>query len=241
MIKTYKPNDEARIQAMQLRHENHMAIREWLGARSIHRISPDGIWRIELDEGHLDLRHADYVCRDEALGVDAVPRERFKEEWQIFYPKVCAWCEVAFDARRPMQKFCSSACRERDRYARVGMRSTKEQRARWHRQRISRPGMREHINRQARERYRQVQGWIRRHKLEVGCADCGYKEHWAALDFDHVRGEKEINVCNAKSISQAKREAAKCEVVCACCHRIRTVERMNPCDPDVFKKRWVEV
>jgi hypothetical protein len=84
-------------------------------------------------------------------------------------------------------------------------------------------------------RHTSVKQWIAEYKLRVGCADCGYKDHHAALDFDHVRGDKTINVCTAKSIAQAKAEIAKCEVVCANCHRIRSYERMvYPCKPDIF-------
>ena len=84
------------------------------------------------------------------------------------------------------------------------------------------------------ERNRRVKRWIAEYKLARGCADCGYAGHHAALDFDHITGEKELNVCFAKSIAQAQREALKCDVVCANCHRIRTYERLNPCKPDIF-------
>lgn len=73
----------------------------------------------------------------------------------------------------------------------------------------------------------EVRQFLADYKLEDGCVDCGYKEHHAALDFDHVRGEKSINVCNARSISAAKKEIEKCEVVCANCHRIRTYMRLK--------------
>jgi hypothetical protein len=39
------------------------------------------------------------------------------------------------------------------------------------------------------------------------CKNCG-------KGFDHIKGEKEFNVCNAKSVNQAKKEIKKCEVVC---------------------------
>ena len=31
-------------------------------------------------------------------------------------------------------------------------------------------------------------------KLVRGCADCGYREHACALDFDHVRGRKAFTI-----------------------------------------------
>lgn len=64
-------------------------------------------------------------------------------------------------------------------------------------------------------------------KMASGCVDCGYREHPAALEFDHVRGVKEFNVGSSKSHSLAAilAEMEKCEVVCSNCHRIRTYLR----------------
>jgi hypothetical protein len=65
-------------------------------------------------------------------------------------------------------------------------------------------------------------------KLERGCADCGYRAHAVALDFDHVRGEKVDNVGTLAARSSMARllaEIEKCEVVCANCHRVRTHAR----------------
>lgn len=44
----------------------------------------------------------------------------------------------------------------------------------------------EDLNKFFRERYKKVSQWIRDYKLEQGCFDCGYKEHHAALEFDHT-------------------------------------------------------
>jgi hypothetical protein len=65
-------------------------------------------------------------------------------------------------------------------------------------------------------------------KLERGCADCGYRGHPAALQFDHLPGAVKLN---AVATMRRRRwevvlaEIAKCEVVCANCHAIRTAER----------------
>lgn len=66
------------------------------------------------------------------------------------------------------------------------------------------------------------------HKLNSGCVDCGYNDHHAALDFDHRPGT--IKVRDIKSGQQLGwvallAEIAKCDVVCANCHRIRTYQR----------------
>jgi hypothetical protein len=57
------------------------------------------------------------------------------------------------------------------------------------------------------------------------CIDCGDKR-WQVLEFDHVRGTKEIGICemiNRKcSLERIEKEIAKCEVRCANCHRLKT-------------------
>jgi len=68
--------------------------------------------------------------------------------------------------------------------------------------------------------------WLREYRLESGCVDCGYKEHHAALQFDHVYGEKKNNVSwfAGRSMKQLQEEVDKCEVRCANCHAIRSFE-----------------
>ena len=62
---------------------------------------------------------------------------------------------------------------------------------------------------------------------EVPCMDCGVQYPLCATDFDHVRGEKLFDLGNARgrAIQKVKDEIAKCDVVCANCHRIRTYKR----------------
>lgn len=65
-------------------------------------------------------------------------------------------------------------------------------------------------------------------KVELGCADCGYNAHPAALDFDHLPGFSKTQIVSRmlqRTRTAILREIAKCECVCANCHRIRTFER----------------
>ncbi len=67
-------------------------------------------------------------------------------------------------------------------------------------------------------------------KLRTGCADCGYKEHPAALDFDHLPEYTKsftIGECISYRWSRLEDEIGKCEVVCANCHRVRTYDRRS--------------
>jgi hypothetical protein len=78
-------------------------------------------------------------------------------------------------------------------------------------------------NRASRER---TIAEVRAIKLARGCADCGYRGHWIALDFDHRPGEQKLggvsritkDDCRQKALD----EIAKCDVVCANCHRVRS-------------------
>jgi hypothetical protein len=63
------------------------------------------------------------------------------------------------------------------------------------------------------------------------CVDCGGEFHHAAMDFDHVRGDKDFCISNAMrgqfSMKRLKNELRKCELVCSNCHRVRTYKRLN--------------
>ena len=63
-------------------------------------------------------------------------------------------------------------------------------------------------------------------KLVNCCTDCGWSEWARGLDWDHVRGPKvatiAIMIGRIDAWSKVLAEMAKCEVVCANCHRRRT-------------------
>lgn len=71
-------------------------------------------------------------------------------------------------------------------------------------------------------------------KVKTGCTDCGYRGHSAALEYDHRPGTDKV-VSVSKLVSRGRRwdqiaaEIAKCDVVCANCHRIRTANRRSAC------------
>lgn len=75
---------------------------------------------------------------------------------------------------------------------------------------------------------RNENGGVRQAKLKVGpCCDCGGTFPSECMDFDHVRGEKVRNVALMRTCSNVTflAEVAKCDLVCANCHRIRTKKR----------------
>ena len=158
--------------------------------------------------------------------------------------KICENCGIEFEPNNGKQVCCSRKCnvekwrklnpdkaklsqRKNDEKRKGINRYNSEVRKKWYKNKTNNPKWKEKINNQYNNRRKKIQEFIRNYKLSKGCADCGYNKHHAALEFDHVDGEKEFNVCNAKSIKQAKEEIKKCEVVCSNCHRIRTYERLQ--------------
>ena len=62
-------------------------------------------------------------------------------------------------------------------------------------------------------------------KLEKGCEACGYDKAAVALHFDHIDPATkvfEVGKSVKRSWSSILLEVAKCRVLCANCHSIRT-------------------
>ena len=80
-----------------------------------------------------------------------------------------------------------------------------------------------------KDRKRQRLREIVRAAKTVPCADCGVTYPYYVMDFDHVSGDKEMIVSklvNFGATGRLMEEIAKCEVVCANCHRVRTWRRL---------------
>lgn len=90
--------------------------------------------------------------------------------------------------------------------------------------------------RNAADAKRRAREWFKTNKVkttafiraakDVPCKDCGNRYPHYVMDFDHVRGLKDMSVAaglaRGWSIERLQREIDKCEVVCANCHRIRS-------------------
>lgn len=67
--------------------------------------------------------------------------------------------------------------------------------------------------------------YIRQAKRQP-CTDCDTEYPYYVMQFDHVRGEKLFNLSSyTGGYKRIDEEIAKCDVVCANCHFIRTHER----------------
>lgn len=65
-------------------------------------------------------------------------------------------------------------------------------------------------------------------KKDAPCVDCGNKFHPFCMDYDHVRGvkrQKGVGTLTLCSLATIDEEIAKCDLVCANCHRLRTHKR----------------
>lgn len=80
-------------------------------------------------------------------------------------------------------------------------------------------------------KYRQQRRIVRRIFLEEyksarGCTDCGWNEHHAGLEFDHLSDKfLSVSVMLSYSMEKIMAEVAKCEVVCGTCHNMRSYRR----------------
>ena len=92
------------------------------------------------------------------------------------------------------------------------------------------PADKERRQRRDKERNELKAKYIQDYKQSSGCIDCGNMYPYWMLDLDHVRGEKIANLSKMSrggtySLQQIVDEIAKCDVVCANCHRDRTWKR----------------
>lgn len=73
--------------------------------------------------------------------------------------------------------------------------------------------------------------WVRLYKKDKPCVDCGVSFHHAAMDFDHTGTDKKAGIAvlaaRGASVVSLLSEIAKCDLVCANCHRIRTYKRRH--------------
>ena len=96
-----------------------------------------------------------------------------------------------------------------------------------------------------RKRRKHNRALISRWKLMKSCKRCGYKEHPHALHLDHIdpstkayraknRGSRGDALQYNWSKSKIKQELAKCQVLCANCHAIKTHEERQSNDKTVL-------
>lgn len=91
---------------------------------------------------------------------------------------------------------------------------------------------REYYIKKAYKKRETVRQWIYALKNTTPCTDCKIQYPSYVTDFDHIEAKgAKINtiskLINHGSFKRIEEELAKCELVCANCHRIRTFQRSN--------------
>lgn len=84
------------------------------------------------------------------------------------------------------------------------------------------------------QRRAEVKAYVDRIKASTPCADCKRKFPAICMDFDHVKGKtRNVSglVSGAYRLALIKEEIVRCELVCSCCHRIRTQKRKDNLAP----------
>ena len=83
-----------------------------------------------------------------------------------------------------------------------------------------------------RERLRR---YVYEKKAMTPCTDCGVQYPHYVTDYDHLGKSEKINtisrLINGGSFKKIDEEIAKCDLVCANCHRIRTYNRLIDKNP----------
>lgn len=84
----------------------------------------------------------------------------------------------------------------------------------------------ESVYRSSQKKYKERRVWIAELKNHP-CVDCGLRYPCYVMHFDHVRGVKLHNVSTMVRFPKQKvlDEIAKCDLVCANCHAVRTYTR----------------
>ena len=79
-------------------------------------------------------------------------------------------------------------------------------------------------------------------KIESPCFDCNKHYPSYVMEYDHVRGIKKDTISNLVSKNapweKIKEELAKCDLVCANCHRERTFMRKGVTQLDYYHEDY---
>lgn len=82
---------------------------------------------------------------------------------------------------------------------------------------------------QSKEQRLRIRLFVQEQKSKP-CADCGIEYPFYVMQFDHVRGKKVDNISQMLSrnnLPEIVEEIAKCDVVCANCHAVRSFKRSS--------------
>jgi len=144
-------------------------------------------------------------------------------------PRTCLTCERRFrpEIRGYNARYCTSKCKHKARWHRKPKSVRKAlRRKQWLATKADPKRYRRHKQR-SKSSVRKIRVWLSGLKLKLGCRDCGYNKHAAALQFDHegpkIAAISELRTSKSRILAEIKR--GRCKVRCANCHSIKTWER----------------
>lgn len=139
---------------------------------------------------------------------------------------ICAHCSQPFVStpKARKQKFCSPACRHKN-WSSNNRAQLNDTVRKYRKRRYEREGS----WRDEGDKAKALKAWMLELKSNP-CADCGGTFDSCCMDFDHREGtDKQYNIASMFAHHYSRElievELAKCELVCANCHRIRTRDR----------------
>ncbi len=92
-------------------------------------------------------------------------------------------------------------------------------------------GQKEKTRGRTKDKRDYIKRYLQEYKQGKACADCREEYPYFVLDFDHIGSDKLFDISQYRvhtiDINKLKNEMAKCELVCANCHRMRTHIRAN--------------
>lgn len=153
--------------------------------------------------------------------------------------KTCIKCQHPSEDFPPNKRtrdglgsWCRSCCRENDKLRRPTGSEQVKARSKAYRER-------NRVQLRAKQRVRLAETAALKSSPCHGCR--GTFPSWC-MDFDHVRGEKSRGIGRmvGGSTTTILAEVAKCDLVCACCHRVRTSARKAGQDVAPRRKLFLE-
>jgi hypothetical protein len=140
--------------------------------------------------------------------------------------KTCRECSTEFTPYRPQAQLCGEPCRKA---------SARKRFLEWKKRN---PGADSAATKRWKDKH---PGYVHKARADLiaevtvlksaPCTDCGNCFPPECMDFDHVGDDKLGNVgtmtTNGNSRASVMAEIAKCELVCANCHRTRTKNRSH--------------
>lgn len=82
-----------------------------------------------------------------------------------------------------------------------------------------------------KKQYTESYEWVKKYKESHPCTDCKGFFQACQMQFDHLPGyEKKQNISQMvarRALNVVQEEIAKCELVCANCHALRTFNRQS--------------